>query len=97
MAILVLLEATVKAECVNELKSSLKKHFPDTRAYDGCQGITAYLNVDDDRTLVFVEHWDTKEAHQRYTAWRRETGVGAELVSMLEGRPTIRYFETIDA
>src|SRR6266581_1028263 len=38
MAVLVLLEGIAKAECVSELKSLLKKHFPDTRTYDGCQG-----------------------------------------------------------
>jgi quinol monooxygenase YgiN len=79
MAVLVLLEGIAKAECVNELKSLLKQHLPGTRAYDGCQGITAYVNVDDGRTVVFVEHWNTKEAHQRYMAWRVETGVRAQL------------------
>ncbi len=97
MAILVLLEAKAKAECVSELKRPLKQHFPGTRAYDGCQGITAYVDVDDGRTVVFVEHWDTKEAHQRYMAWRMETGVRAQLASLLEDAPTVRYCETLDA
>jgi len=97
MAVLVLLEATVKAECVGELQSLLKQHFPEARAYDGCQGITAYLNVDDDRTLVVVQQWTTKEAHQRYMAWRRETGVQAQVASIWEGPSTVRYFELVDA
>jgi hypothetical protein len=49
---------------------------------EGCQGITAYVNVDDGRTLVVVQHWTSKEAHQRYMAWRRETGVQSQVASM---------------
>ncbi len=97
MAILVLLEATAKAECVSKMKDMLKELFPETRTYDGCQGLTAYLNADDGRTFVFVGYWDTKDAYQRYLAWRTETGVLAQLSSMLEGAPSIRYFETVDA
>ena len=97
MAVLMLLEATAKAECVSELKSFLKERLPETRAFDDCQGLTAYLNVDDGRTVVIVERWDTKEAHQKYMAWRAETGARAQLNSMLEGTPKVRYFEAIEA
>ena len=97
MAVLMLLEATAKAECVSELKSFMKERLPETRAFEGCQDLTAYVNVDDGRTVVVVERWDTKEAHQKYMAWRAETGVRAQLSSILEGPPKIRYFEAIDA
>ena len=97
MAVLVLLEATVKAEYVHELQSLLQQQFPAARAYDGCQGITAYVHVDDGRTLVVVQQWTSKEAHQRYMAWRRETGVQAQFAKMWEGPSTVRYFETVDA
>ena len=75
----------------------MPKRFPETRAYDGCQGITGYLNADDGRTFVFVEYWETKDAFQRYLAWRTETGVLAQLSSVFEGAPNIRSFETVDA
>jgi quinol monooxygenase YgiN len=96
MAIMVLLEGKVKAEKVDSLKAALPKLFPVTRAYEGCHGITAYIKGDD-RTLVFVEYWETKALYERYLAWRTETGVIAELVSMLEAPPSIRYFDQIDA
>jgi quinol monooxygenase YgiN len=97
MAIMVLLEGKAKAETVDHLKAALPKLFPDTRRYEGCQGITAYIGADDGRTVVFVEYWDTKAHYERYLAWRTETGVIAELVGMLEVPPSIRYFEQIDA
>ena len=97
MAVLVLLEATVKAEYVRELQGLLQQQFPAARAYDGCQGITAYVSVDDGRTLVVVQQWTSKEAHQRYMVWRRETGVQAQFASMWEGPSTVRYFEPVNA
>ncbi len=96
MSTLVTLEVVAKAESVQELKDFFKRHLPDTRSYDGCQDITAYLN-EDGRTIVAVEHWDSKEHYQKYLAWREETGVLADLAAMLDGEPTIRFFDPIDA
>ncbi len=96
MSTLVTLEGIAKAESVQELKDFMKRHLPDTRSYDGCQDITAYLN-EDGRTMVAVEHWDSKEHYQKYLAWREETGVLADLAAMLDGEPTIRFFDPIDA
>jgi quinol monooxygenase YgiN len=95
MAVLMLLEATAKGERVSELKRFLKESVPETRAFDGCQDSTAYLNVDDGRTVVIMDHWDSKESHQKYAAWRAETGTRARLSGMLEGPPKVRYFEAI--
>jgi quinol monooxygenase YgiN len=97
MPIMVILEGRAKPEAVDRLKAALPGVFPDTRAYDGCRGITAYINADDGRTIVFVEYWETKAHHERYLAWRTETGVIARLVSMLQEPPSIRYFDQIDA
>ena len=96
MSTLVILEAIAKAESVRELENFLQRHIPDTRNYDGCHDITAYLN-EDGRTIVMVEHWDSKEHYQKYLAWREETGVLADLGVMLDGEPTIRFFDAIDA
>jgi quinol monooxygenase YgiN len=96
MAILVLLEAKTKPEAVESLKAFLRPRLPQTRAYDGCHGITMYLDPRDGRTFVFVEYWDSTAHYERYLAWRQETGELAQLFSMLEGEPSIRYFDAVD-
>jgi quinol monooxygenase YgiN len=97
MAVLVILEGKAKREGLASLKSFLQHRFPETRAYDGCQGITMYLDRADEQTFVFVEHWDSISHFERYAAWRQETGELAKLFSMFEGAPSVRYFDAVDA
>jgi len=96
MAVLVLVEAKVKPESIDDMKSMLKQALPDTRAHDGCQGLTVYSNLDDSNNLVLVEHWDSRDHYGKYLAWRTETGFVEQLVSMLTEEPSIRYFERVD-
>ena len=93
---LVLLEIVARPESVESLKDMLKARLPETRAYEGCQSITPFLN-DDGKTFVVVEHWDSRDHYDKYLAWRTETGVLAELESLLAAEPSIRYFDTVDA
>ena len=51
---------------------------------------------DDADNLVLIEQWDSREHHQKYLAWRTETGVMEKLASMLTAPPSIRYFERLD-
>ena len=96
MSMMVLLEGKAKADAIETLKTALPTLFPDTRAYEGCEGITAYVNGDG-RTVVFVEYWETQAHYERYLAWRTETGAIANLASMLEAPPSIRHFGEIAA
>ena len=95
MATLVLLEVTAKPECIDDVKAFFRRHLPVTRRYDGCQGIQGYEH-EDGGTIIQVQHWDTKEHYQNYLAWRVETGVLAELEPLLDGEPSIRFFDPID-
>jgi quinol monooxygenase YgiN len=97
MSTIVLLEIQVRPEAVDEMKAFLKKILPDTRAYDGCQGIDIYGNLDDTGNLVFYERWDSRQHYEKYLTWRTETGVVDQLGALLAAPPSIRYFERIDA
>ena len=93
MSVLVLLEAPVKTEEVAHMKSYLAELLPESRAYDGCQGMDVYFNTDDRTKMVLLEHWASREHHAKYLGWRTETGVMNKLGGMLAGPPSIRYFE----
>ncbi len=97
MPVMVLLEIKAKPESLDLLKQTLKAILPSTRAYDGCLEVTPYSDLDDGQTLVAVEHWESRKQYETYFAWREETGAMAQLATMLEGTPILRFFETVDA
>ena len=56
-----------------------------------------YFSTEDTGSMVGVEHWDSQAHHEKYAAWRTETGVMNKFGAMIAGPPSIRYFERIDA
>ena len=97
MSVLTLVEVNVKPESVNEVKAFLKEAFPATRAFKGCLGIELQINQDEPTNMLLVMEWETREDHQKYAAWRTETGFVERLSSMLSGPLSIRYFDKTDA
>lgn len=97
MSVLTLVEVNVKPESVNEFKAYMKEIFPDTRTFKGCRGIELQVNQDDPTNMIAVEEWETREDHQKYAAWRTETGAVDRIVSMCSGPLSIRYFDKTDA
>jgi quinol monooxygenase YgiN len=97
MSTVVLLEIQVKPEAIDEMKAFLKGILPDTRTYDGCQGVDIYGNVDDTGNLVFYQRWDSRQHYEKYLAWRTNTGIATQLRAMAASPPSIRYFERVDA
>ena len=96
MSVVVFLELQVKPEAVNDVKGMLKENLPDTRAYDGCQGLDVYDNMDETGNLVIYERWDSRPQYEKYLAWRTETGAMDRVGAMLKAPPSIRYFERVD-
>ncbi len=96
MPTLVILEVKAKSDSLGQVKEFLAKRLPETRAFDGCQSLTPYLN-EDGQTIVIVELWDSKPHYDKYLAWREETGVVAEFEALIEDEISPRFFEQIDA
>lgn len=67
----------------------------DTRAYDGCKGLTVQRNMDDSAGVMLIEQWESRAHYDKYLAWRQETGVLGKIVALLEGPPNIRYFTDV--
>lgn len=93
----VIVELKVRPEAVEDLKATLKKILPDTRKFPGCRSIHFAVEHGKPGIVVAVETWNSKADHEKYLAWRTETGFIAELGKILEGPPTIRYFDFVDA
>ena len=96
MGVVVLLEMQIKPGCVNEVKAFMNDNLADTRAYEGCQGLDVYDNMDETGNLVVYERWDSRPHYEKYLAWRTETGTMDKMGAMLKEPPSIRYFERVD-
>ena len=97
MSCTVLLELKVKPGTGDEVLATLKSILPDTRSYDGNIGLYVIRNQDDPDVLVAVEEWESKAHHEKYLAWRTETGVMDTLMEVVAEPPSIRYFDPTDA
>jgi len=97
MACTVVLEIQLKPDMIDTAKGVFKQILPDTRAYDGCQGVDVVENQDKPGNLVLLETWESRPKYEKYLGWRAETGALDKLGSMCEGAPTIRYFDPVDA
>ncbi|MEM7250307.1 MAG: antibiotic biosynthesis monooxygenase family protein [Pseudomonadota bacterium] len=97
MAATILLEVTAKAGTGDKLVEFFKSILVDTRAYDGCKSVDVYRNMDSPDVVVLVEQWESKAHYEKYLGWRSETGVVDQIVSQIDGAPSIRYFDLTDA
>lgn len=76
---------------------ALAEMLPDTRSYEGCEGMEVVADVDDPGHIMLIERWAERSRHEAYLAWRAETGTLAEVVAMLTAEPTFTYLEAVDA
>lgn len=97
MACTVILEIQLKPDMIDAAKGAFKEILPDTRSYDGCQGVAVTENQDNAGNLVLVETWETRAKYEKYLGWRAETGVLDQLGAMCDGDPSIRFFDPVDA
>ena len=60
MSILVLLQISAQPDKADALKAAFGGLLPDTRAYDGCEGITVHVDQDDPAKIVLLERWASR-------------------------------------
>lgn len=89
----VIVEGTVKDN--DAFDALMRSILADTRAYDGCEGLTVQRNVDESTQVMLIEHWESRAHYDKYIAWRQETGVLGKIVELLDGPPSIRYYANV--
>ncbi len=93
MSVTVLLDLQAAPGSIDKLKALFVEILPDTRAYDGCEGLDVHLNQDDGDNLVIVERWQSRSHYDKYFTWRQETGLIDRLGPLLGAPPSIRYLD----
>jgi quinol monooxygenase YgiN len=65
----------------------------ETRAYDGCLSVEAFVDADKPDTVVLIEEWETRGHNERYMAWRVENGLVDMLQPILAGPLEIHFLD----
>lgn len=96
MSVVILLTLKARPEAFEGLKSGLAGILPDTNAFAGCLGVYACADPDT-HTLMLYERWNTPEDHDRYAAWRAESGGMKGLGEALREPPVSQTLEDVFA
>lgn len=96
MSVIVIANLSVKEESVEEFKKYLIEILPDTRSFEGCQGVQLYENKESLTKFVIHSKWNSEEAQKKYIAWRMETGSLDKLTPMLSGPFDMQLYDIVD-
>jgi quinol monooxygenase YgiN len=93
MASTAVLELRLKPDAVDEGLEVIHRILGETRAFDGCLGVTVIQDASDPAHLVAVEEWESLEKDAAYREWRAGDGAMADLPGLLAGAPSLTIGE----
>jgi quinol monooxygenase YgiN len=93
MAILATAEFRIHPEKLDEFLGVMKAALPDTRSFEGCEGLETFTNQDEAGHVIIIEKWTDRRAHEKYLAWRIEGGMLELLGPYAAAPPTFAYFD----
>jgi quinol monooxygenase YgiN len=96
VSILVVLELEAKEGAADEMIAVLKGSLVDTRARQGCEGVTVHKDHDRPDSVVLVERWASRADDDAYRAWRAGDGAVAGMAPLV-AKVRLRYFDDVDA
>jgi heme oxygenase (mycobilin-producing) len=87
MTVHTLMDLRFRADAMDEATKMLHNILIDTRAFDGCLGVDALVDLDDPAHVVLFESWASPEHNAAYMAWRDGEGATPQLGAVLAGAP----------
>ncbi len=96
MSIVIIVNLSVKEESLERFKKFLKEILPDTRSFEGCQGVQLYQNKELLTKFTIHAKWASEDAQKKYMAWRMGNGSLDKLTPMLSGPFDMQLYDIID-
>jgi quinol monooxygenase YgiN len=87
------LELRIKPDAVDEGLEVIHRILGETRAFDGCLGVTVIQDNADPGHLIAIEEWESLEKDSAYRAWRAGDGAMTDLPGLLVGAPSLSIGE----
>ncbi len=66
MSTLAIAEFWIHPEKLDEFLGVMKAVLPDTRSFEGCEGLETFTNQDEPGHVILVEKWTDRSAHENY-------------------------------
>ena len=98
MSYTALLEMKFKEDRLEAVKDAMSRILPESRQFDGCEGMTAHQSADDPTVVVVLERWASDEQQAAYSAYRQKQMADgpcdtATVISSLAAPPSMRRLE----
>lgn len=93
---IVILEARIREEAVDEARAFFQKVIPDARIYEGCLYSKLFQDDNEPTSLLMVEDWESQAHHRKYLEWCTRTGTLRKMLRYLSGPPHLRYYNTVN-
>jgi quinol monooxygenase YgiN len=90
-----ILDLRLKPDSVDEGLAVAHKVLAETRAFDGCLGVTLIQDSSDPAHVVAVEEWESLDKDAAYREWRAGEGAATDLAAFLAGAPTLTVGEPV--
>lgn len=85
-------DLSLKPEQADAVCEQLVAMVQDTRNFPGFRNVEIVRKVNDPATLLFIEHWDSAAAYDKYVAWRTERGEMDAMLDQMTGPPEINVW-----
>jgi len=69
----------------------------ETRAFEGCRQVEAYVSQDDPDLIVLLEDWESRAHYEKYLSWRLDNGLMDVLEPILASPLEMRYLDLTSA
>jgi quinol monooxygenase YgiN len=84
-----ILALRLKPDSVDEGLAVAHSVLEETRAFDGCLGVTVIQDATDPTHVVAIEQWESLEKDAAYREWRAGEGAATALAPLLAGPPSL--------
>jgi quinol monooxygenase YgiN len=91
--VVVVVELTCSPVAREAIRARVAGMLDDTRAFDGCRAASVLSDQDRAGSLVLVEEWSSRAAHEAYIAWREARGDNAAMSVLFTAPPVLRYLD----
>jgi len=82
-----ILELHLKPDAVEEGLAVVHRILGETRAFEGCLGVSVIQDSADPAHIVAIERWESPERDAAYREWRAGDGAAPELAEAITAPP----------